>query len=307
MPVAAIDCGTNSLRLLIAERAGDGLRDIERRLELPRLGEGVDASGEFAPAALERVFEGLRGFVSALEAADCDRVRMVATSAARDARNREEFFAGVHDILGIEPEIIAGEEEARLSYRGARTGVPGATDPVLVTDVGGGSTEFVLGAGAQVVRATSLNVGSVRLRERFRIDSTPTPAQRAAAAGMIDDLLDGAGIEWARVRTWIGVAGTATTLAAFAQELPAYDRARVQGYVLDPARLDALTDELWALDADAITARYPWLARRRAEVIGGGALILSRAAQRMPGRALVVCESDLLDAIALELLDDSTR
>lgn len=302
MRVAVIDCGTNSIRLLVAEGdAGTPLVDLDRRLELNRLGQGVDATGRFATEALERTFVACDRFAAVIGELDADRVRFVATSAARDAANRDEFFAGVLARLGVRAEVISGDEEARLSFRGALSGVGRVGEPVLVMDLGGGSTELVTGTmDGQILHATSVNMGSVRVRERFLVDEVPTASQVAQARAWVDEQLDASGVPFDRVRAWVGVAGTATSLSAIQLGLAVYDRARVHGSTLDADQIAALTDRLLGSTVEQIMTMGP-LQRRRAEVIGAGALICQRVAARLTCE-LLVSESDILDGLAMDLL-----
>nr|NLI49840.1 Ppx/GppA family phosphatase [Propionibacterium sp.] len=303
--VAAIDCGTNSVRLLVAEADGSGFAELDRDLRLTRLGQGVDATGRFAPEALTRTLDAVADFAARIDHLGAERVRFVATSAARDASNREVFFAGVRALLGVEAEIISGDEEARLSFAGALSVARDVAWPVLVMDIGGGSTELVLGAvdaaGAPVVRAArSLDVGSVRLRERFLHSDPPTAAEVAAASRYVDELIAGSGVEVAAARTWIGVGGTATSLAAISLGLPTYDRARVDGAVLPRAAVRELADRLLGMPV-AEVLRIPTMQPKRADVICGGALIAARVGDRCPVD-LRVSEADILDGIVLDLL-----
>ena len=294
--VAAIDCGTNSVRLLVAQgRPEGGFDELDRRLHLTRLGQGVDATGAFHTDAVARTFVALDDYAAELADLEVGRVRLVATSAARDARNREEFFAGVRERLGVEAEIISGEEEARLSFEGALSATPGAPVPVLVMDIGGGSTELAL-AGAGL----SLDMGSVRLRERFLHSDPPTAAEVAAARAFVDGLLDACGLDLAAARTWIGVGGTATALSALAQGLEVYDRARVHGSVVGLDDLAALADRLLGLTVAETTA-LPTMVPGRADVLCAGALICRAvgARTRLP---LAVSEADILDGLVLDLL-----
>ena len=294
--VAAIDCGTNSIRILIAEaRPGGGYAELDRRLHLTRLGQGVDAAGEFHPDALARTLAAVDDYAAQLADLGVDRVRFVATSAARDARNREAFFSGVRDRLGVDAEVIDGNEEARLSFTGALASTPDAPPPVLVMDIGGGSTELVLdGAGV------SLDMGSVRLRERFLRSDPPTASEVGAARAYIAGLLDGCGLDLGAARTWIGVGGTATSLSALAQGLPAYDRDLVHGSVVQFDTLAALADRLLGLTIAATTA-LPTMEPGRADVLCAGALIC-RAVGERAGQPLSVSESDILDGLVLDLL-----
>ena len=299
--VAAIDCGTNSVRLLIAEGLGGGVREVERDLHLTRLGQGVDATGEFHPDALRRTFAALDDFAGRLVRRGVQRLRFVATSAARDAANREEFFTGVTQRLGVEPEIISGHEEARLSFAGALTARPGAAGPVLVVDIGGGSTELVLGdADGAISSAVSLDMGSVRLRERFLHDDPPTADQIAAATAFVDDLLAGSGVDIASAATWLGVGGTATSLSALALSLPRYDREVVHGSTVTRGSLAALADELLGSTVAHVVQR-PTMQPGRADVICAGALICARIAARASVN-LTVSEADILDGVVADLI-----
>lgn len=303
MRVGAIDCGTNSLRMLILERGADGsVREVVRRLRLVRLGQGVDATGEFAAEALFRTFAALDEYARELAAYRVEKVRFVATSAARDAGNVDEFLAGVEARLGVAGDIISGVEEAELSFAGALSGVTPPPEPVLVTDIGGGSTELVIGGAAGITSAVSLDIGSVRLRERFLYDDPPTPEQLAAAAAYIDEQLDR--INLSGIRGWIGVAGTVTSMAALSLGLTTYDASAIQGLVLTPAEIEQVTGHLCrTVSSDLISDLLPPL---RAEIICGGALICARISART-GLNMVVSENDLLDGVAQTLLGDGHR
>lgn len=300
--VAAVDCGTNSIRLLVLERDAEGRTvELDRRLELVRLGQGVDATGEFHPDALERTFAATDRFAAVMRELGVERVRFVATSAARDARNRELFFEGIKSRVGVLPEVISGDEEARLSFAGALAGVEPSVGPVLVVDCGGGSTELVQGGtDAQVQHATSLDIGSVRLRERFLHDDPPTPEQVAAARAHVDSLLDASGIDFDAVRSFIGVAGTATSLSAITQGLREYQRDLVHRSQLTREQLSSAADWLLTTPWRQVEAET-CLPAKRAEVSCGGALIVASVAQRVQP-AMVVSESDILDALAIGLL-----
>lgn len=300
--VAAVDCGTNSIRLLVASLDADGrLVEHERLLELVRLGQGVDATRRFAPEALERTFAACERYAEVIEQHHCDETWFVATSAARDVSNRDEFFAGVQQRLGVQPEVIAGELEARLSFEGALTGVPEVTDPVLVIDIGGGSTELVVGQQGHVDEAVSLDMGSVRLRERFLHDDPPTADQVSAARGYVSELLDGSGIDLDAVRSFVGVAGTVTSLSAIHQGLGEYQRDLVHGSRLTRTEITSVTERLLHLTA-AEVERDTCLPAKRAEVICGGALICQEIARRTSAAELVVSENDILDGMALMML-----
>ena len=296
---AAVDCGTNSIRLLVADVDAGRLAEHDRRLELVRLGQGVDATRRFHPDALARTFAACERFAEVIERFGCDRVRFVATSAARDVSNRDEFFAGVQQRLGVAPEVIPGEEEARLSFAGALSGVADVTDPVLVIDIGGGSTELVVGSDGEVRSAVSLDMGSVRLRERFLRDEPPTDTQIEDARRFVRGLLD-TGPELTGVRTVIGVAGTVTSLSAIDQGLAEYDRDRVHGSRMSRERIAELAERLLGLTGSQIEATT-CLPPKRAEVIAGGALICDEVARRSGAGSITVSESDILDGMVLAM------
>jgi exopolyphosphatase/guanosine-5'-triphosphate,3'-diphosphate pyrophosphatase len=306
--VAAIDCGTNSLRLLIADvdPARRTLTDVERRMEIVRLGQGVDATGRLAPEALDRTLRVLAQYAADIEAARAGAVRMVATSATRDASNAADFTAGVQQALGILPEVISGQEEATLSFTGA-TGELGGTGPgrpqppYLVVDIGGGSTEFVLGSGApgEALSAISVDVGCVRLTERHLHADPPRPAEIAAAKADIDRALDdvAAAVPVSAARTLVGLAGSVTTVTAIALGLAGYDPAKTHHARLSTEDVRRVTDQLLSqthAERAAIGALHPG----RVDVIGAGALILYRLMDRFGFGEMVTSEHDILDGIA---------
>lgn len=313
--VAAVDCGTNSIRLLIA-RAGEGggLVELARELEIVRLGQGIDATGELHPDALRRTFGAVEAYAARIRSAGVDRVRFVATSAARDARNREAFFAGIEERIGVVPEVISGTEEAELSFAGAAMGLSEVEEPVLVMDIGGGSTELIVGGRSGITAAESVDLGSVRITERCWPGATdpqadpapPTGRQVALATDAIERVLDAVDVPFAAVRTWVGVAGTVTSMAAIAQDLPHYDRGRVHGYRLAVDELRALALHLRTTPVAALRA-IGSLHPQRADVIGAGALIADRVSHRITVSELIVSESDILDGIARRLLAEVTR
>jgi exopolyphosphatase / guanosine-5'-triphosphate,3'-diphosphate pyrophosphatase len=304
--VAAIDCGTNSIRLLIAEsKPGGGLVELDRRTEIVRLGQGVDATGEFHPEALRRTFAATESYAKIIQDAGvpADKIRFVATSASRDARNRDEYFEGVHRRLGVLPDVISGDTEAGLSFTGALTGVQPEGDPVLVMDIGGGSTEFILGSSDGAMNsAISLDIGSVRLTERFLRKNPPAEDDLARAAAHVDGMLDDSGIDFGSVGTWIGVGGTVTTLAGVYLELEHYDREQVHWSGIPIKDVGALLRRLSSLDVEEIRA-LPSMHPGRADVITGGALVAARVAERLHVPDLIISETDILDGIALDLLD----
>ena len=303
--VAAIDCGTNSLRLLIARpQPGGGLEDLDRRTEIVRLGQGVDATGEFHPDALRRTFAVVDQYAKLIKDAGVppDRVHFVATSASRDARNRDEFFDGVQQRLGVPPDVISGDKEAQLSFLGALSRVRPTGEPVLVMDIGGGSTELITGsARGELHSAISLDIGSVRLTERYLKINPPAPDDLERAARYVDQLLESSGVDFGSVGTWIGVAGTATTLAGVYLQLEQYDRERVHGSTIPREGIAALLHTLRSLTVEEIRA-LPSMHPQRADVITGGALIVARIATRTSVDELIISESDILDGIALELM-----
>ncbi|RCK70764.1 Ppx/GppA family phosphatase [Desertihabitans brevis] len=306
---AAIDCGTNSIRLLVADDDGaGGLVQVDRRLEMVRLGQGVDATGEFHPDALQRTFAACEMYADLLREHGVDpaHTRFVATSAARDAGNAEEFFAGVRERLGVDAEIITGSEEAVLSFTGAVSGIGEHPDPVLVVDIGGGSTELVLGEERRILAATSIDIGSVRLRERLLKGDPPSQDEIRATVEHVDAMLGSSGVAVERARTWVGVAGTMTTLAAVHQELPAYDPAKVHGAVIPREELVPLCESVVARTVGELRD-IPSMHPMRADVISAGAVIVQRLAERIGADALTVSETDILDGIVLQLLERDRR
>lgn len=310
--VAAVDCGTNSIRLLIADvQPGGALVDVHREMRIVRLGQGVDATGSLAPEAIERTRIALSDYVELMRKAEVVRVRMVATSATRDAANREDFFAMARAELGrvvpgAEAEVITGDEEARLSFTGAVGELPGAQGPFVVVDLGGGSTELVVGDSSGVRAAYSADIGCVRITERCLPGDPPTAEQIAAAREFATERLTEA---FARVpvdgaHTWVGVAGTMTTLAAVALDLPEYDSERVHLTRLSLEQLRAVCDRLIGMTHDERAALGP-MHPGRVDVIGGGAVITEVLADELARRAgiseLVVSEHDILDGIALSI------
>jgi exopolyphosphatase / guanosine-5'-triphosphate,3'-diphosphate pyrophosphatase len=300
--VAAVDCGTNTIRLLVADvDAGTGAQhDLTRQMRIVRLGEGVDRSGRFTDAALARVFAAVEEYAGIVGPLDVDSTRFVATSAARDAENGEAFMTGVRDRLGVLPEVIAGQEEARLSYAGATRGL--ADDfpaPYLVVDIGGGSTELVTGdATGEVTAACSLDVGSVRITERLMPSDPPTAEEVAAGTAMVDEGLDelpAHGVRLDRAGTFVGVAGTVTTLAFVQLGLAEYDRLRVHHSRLTADDVAVLTARLLAMTTEQRIGLG--IEPGRADVIGAGALILDRAVRRAGVTEVLVSESDILDGI----------
>ena len=308
--VAGIDCGTNSIRLLVADVDDAGtLSEIDRRMEIVRLGQGVDRTGRIAPEALERTLAAVREYAAICTELGAERIRFVATSASRDAENRADFVDGVRAAIGVEPEVVEGEEEARLSFRGATSVLAGRyPGPFLVVDIGGGSTELVLGT-TSVVAATSMDVGSVRLTERHLHDDPPTPEQVAAASRDVVAALDAAArvVPLGRAATLVGLAGSVTSVTAHALDLDAYDRRAIDGSLLPVNTVLRSCRELLTMSRTK-RARLPFLHPGRVDVIGAGALIWSDVISRVRAevgaagcrlRHVVTSEHDLLDGIAL--------
>jgi exopolyphosphatase / guanosine-5'-triphosphate,3'-diphosphate pyrophosphatase len=306
MKVAAVDCGTNSLRLLIAESKPEGgLVDLDRQTEIVRLGQGVDATGEFHPDALKRTFAVTEKYAKLIRNAGIptDKIHFVATSASRDAKNRDEFFEGIKSRLGVLPDVITGDTEARLSFTGALSRVRPEGEPVLVMDIGGGSTEFIVGSSAgEMESAISLDIGSVRLTERFLKVNPPAEDDLARAADYVDQMLEGSGVDFDSIGTWIGVAGTATTLAGVYLELEHYDRDRVHGSSIPRHDVDGLLRRLSGMTVAEIRS-LPSMHPDRADVITGGTLVAARVAERLGVAHMLVSESDILDGVALAMLD----
>ena len=300
--VAAVDCGTNSVRLLVLRRNDDEtLEELTRQTRLARLGQGVDATGEFHPDALARTFAVLDEFQAIISKFGVDRTRFVATSAARDVSNREVFEAGVLARLGVSVDVIPGAEEARLSSTGVLSGVS-APLPCLIFDIGGGSTELVIvGEGPRVVSSLSLDIGAVRIKERFLATEPPSLREQEAARSYIADQLDNSGTDFGSAVSAIGVAGTVTSVAADALGLHEYSREAVHGTKLSLTQIDQANLK-WLAQTTEEISRQPLMHPLRAAVIGAGSMILAQIAHRLPTGEVMVSETDILDGIALELL-----
>ncbi|MGJ5899121.1 Ppx/GppA phosphatase family protein [Streptomyces niveiscabiei] len=311
--VAAVDCGTNSIRLLVADvdPVSGELVDLDRRMTIVRLGQGVDRTGRLAPEALERTFAACREYAAVIKELGAERVRFVATSASRDAENRDEFVRGVLEILGVEPEVVTGDEEAAFSFTGATrelTARPDLATPYLVVDIGGGSTEFVVG-DTDVRAARSVDVGCVRMTERHlvhegTVTDPPTEAQIAAMRADIEAALDLAEetVPLREARTLVGLAGSVTTLSAIAQDLPEYDSSRIHHSRISYGTVRELTE--WLLrsthaERAAIGSMHPG----RVDVIGAGALVLLSIMERTGAEEVVVSEHDILDGIAFKVAE----
>ena len=312
-PVAAIDCGTNSIRLLIAEIKADDqpLTDITRQMRIVRLGEGVDKTGRLSAAALTRTIAALAEYADLIAAAKPTRVRMVATSATRDADNAREFTDRVTAVLGVAPEVISGDEEAWLSFSGATrelAGTPLAAagacpPPYLVTDIGGGSTEFILGDPSGMRGALSVNIGCVRMTERHLRGDPPTKAEVAAATTDIDSALDqvAAAVAVRQASTLVGLAGSVTTVAGIALGLDDYDSDQIHHSRISAERVHEIATRLLATQK-AERAAIPVMHPGRVDVIGAGALILDRIMTRFGFAEVLVSEHDILDGIAWSLV-----
>ncbi|MGZ6754593.1 MAG: Ppx/GppA phosphatase family protein [Nocardioides sp.] len=294
-PVAAIDCGTNTIKLLVGSLPEVAVRESR----MVRLGQGVDRTGRLSEEALSRTFAAIEEYAALVAAHGVapERIRFCATSATRDSANAEEFAAGVRARLGVTPEVLSGDEEAALAFAGAvrALAVPPAA-PVLVVDIGGGSTELILGDTAPG-SADSMDIGSVRLHERHLHSDPPTAAEVAACVADIDAALDACPVPAVDAATVVGVAGTVTTVAAGVLDLPAYDREAIDQQVLPVDAVHVLVERLVAMPV-AERLALPWMHPGRADVIDAGALILSRVLRRTPATSLVVSESDILDGIA---------
>ena len=301
MRVAAIDCGTNSIRLLIADVVDGRLTDVSRRMEVVRLGEGVDRTGRLSDAALARTRKALLGYAAEIAELGVTPVRMCATSASRDARNAQDFRDMVRGVLGVDPEVISGAEEARLSFTGAVAGLS-AEPPYLIVDIGGGSTEFVTGT-ADVEHAISMDIGCVRMTERHLPGDPPTAEQIAAAERDITAAVDTAlaAVPGRAAGTLVGLAGTVTTIAALAHDLETYDAERIHHAEVSLEAVTRVTADLLRMTV-AERRALPVMHPGRADVIGGGALILRIVMQRSGHRSLVASEHDILDGIALGLV-----
>jgi exopolyphosphatase/guanosine-5'-triphosphate,3'-diphosphate pyrophosphatase len=302
--VAGIDCGTNSIRLLIADLPDDGgeLRDVTRQMQIVRLGQGVDRTGALAPEAIERTRVALAEYADEIAAAKVDRVRMVATSATRDASNAHDFHDMVMATLGTPAEVVTGAAEAALSFSGAVIGLgPDLPRPYLVVDIGGGSTEFVVGSST-VDAAISVDIGCVRMTERHLRDDPPTGEQIAAARLDISSTVERAlsEVDGTRARTVVGLAGSVTTVTAIALGLPEYDAARIHHASVSVGDVAAVTGRLLGLTRQERLA-MPVMHPGRADVIGAGALILQTILERADAPAVVASEHDILDGICYSL------
>jgi exopolyphosphatase/guanosine-5'-triphosphate,3'-diphosphate pyrophosphatase len=316
--VAAIDCGTNSIRLLVADSTDSGLVDVHREMRVVRLGEGVDRTGRLGLQAIERTRLALVDYAALIESLGVSAVRMVATSASRDAENADEFRTVVGKTLGVEPAVITGTEEAALSFTGAVAGLrsqtAGLSGPLLVADIGGGSTELVLGSPhdideisgrvtGRVIASHSMDVGCVRMTERHLRSDPPTRVQVEATVADLQHHLDLAGAEVPvlEAAAFVGVAGTVTTIVAIALNLSAYDPAAIHGSVVSYGQVADVTARLLAM-THRERAALPVMHPGRVDVIGGGALVLRTVMEFVGAHEVIASEHDILDGIALSVL-----
>ena len=301
MRVAAIDCGTNSIRLLIADIDGNNFREVVRDMEIVRLGQGVDETGEFHPDAIARTLAAVDKFAAEIAKRGVEKIRFCATSATRDATNRHLFVDGVRDRLGIELEVISGDEEAALSFAGAIKDLDPSNGPFLVVDIGGGSTEFVFGTST-VEAARSVNIGCVRMTERHFASDPATPEQIEAARSDIQAAIAQAAavVPITTANTLVAVAGTATTVAAAALDLPEYDR-----YAIHLSRISAQQTHdaatMFATSTREQRLALGYMHPGRVDVIAAGSLVLSEIMKATGASEFVASESDILDGMAFSL------
>jgi exopolyphosphatase/guanosine-5'-triphosphate,3'-diphosphate pyrophosphatase len=301
MRVAAIDCGTNSIRLLIADIAGNNFREVVRDMEIVRLGQGVDQTGQFHPEAIARTLAAVDKFATEIAKRGVERIRFCATSATRDATNRHLFIDGVRERLGIELEVISGDEEAALSFAGAIKDLDPSNGPFLVIDIGGGSTEFVFGTST-VEAARSVNIGCVRMSERHFASDPATPEQIEAARTDIQAAIAQAAavVPITKAKTIVAVAGTATTVAAAALDLPEYDR-----YAIHLSRISAQQTHdaatMFATKTREQRIALGYMHPGRVDVIAAGSLVLSEIMKATGATEFVASESDILDGMAFSL------
>ena len=299
MIVAAVDCGTNSTRLLVS----DGTQSLERLMRITRLGQGVDATGRLAPEAVERTAAVLREYRDVMDRFGVERVRITATSAARDAENRDEFFDVAEAVVGARPELLPGLEEGRLSFLGATSELDVAEGPFLVVDIGGGSTEFVVGTD-EPDGVVSIDVGCVRMTEKFLHSDPPAPEELSQAISVVHAHLEDVARELPTVkeaRRLVGLAGTVSAMAAVEIGLPAYDRDRIHHFVLTRAAAEDVFRTL-ATEPFADRVWNPGLEKDRAEVIVGGAVVLVTVMRHFDFDACLVSESDILDGLVASLV-----
>ena len=304
--VAAIDCGTNSIRLLIADVSEGNFRELYRTMEIVRLGEGVDKNRSFDPAAIERTLRATAAFSEEIARRGVTAIRFCATSATRDAENRALFIDGVREILGIEPEVISGDEEARLSFAGAVSEMHPSDAPFLVIDIGGGSTEFVYGE-KEVRFAKSVNIGCVRMSERHFATAPATSESVDAAIADIDSAIEEAAqvVPIKQARTLIAVAGTATTVAAAALNLAEYDRYAIHLSRISAEKTSEISKLFLSMTRDEISS-LGYMHPGRVDVIAAGALVLDRIMKATGATEFVASERDILDGMAWSISSSRT-
>ena len=301
--VAVIDCGTNSIRLLIAEISGSTFKEVIRTMEIVRLGQGVDENKAFHPDAINRTLSAVKSFKEIIDENKVDKIRFCATSATRDAMNRNLFIDGVRDILNVQVEVIPGEEEAALSFTGATYQLDQGSGPFLVVDIGGGSTEFVYG-DKKVISAKSVNIGCVRMSERHLTNQPPTMDQIASAIVDIDIAITQAAVSVPinSAKSLIAVAGTATTVAAAALDLSKYDRDLIHLAKISADKVHKVAQMFQSMNKSEISA-LPYMHEGRVDVITAGSLVLSRVMAATGAAEFVASESDILDGMAFSLIN----
>ena len=301
MRVGVIDCGTNSIRLLIADIEGNNFREVTRQMQVVRLGQGVDETNQFHPDALERTFAAVDLYAAELARRGVEKIRFCATSATRDATNRNIFINGVKERLGIEPEVISGDEEARLSFAGATREFNRTDGPFLVVDIGGGSTEFVLGTDT-VDSAISVNIGCVRMTERHFHNDPPTADEVSIARSDIQNAIDiaSASVDIKSAKTLVCVAGTATTVAAAALNLPEYDRHAIHLSRISADQVLEVSNNFLTMTRDE-RAALGYMHPGRVDVITAGSLVLSKIVKATGAKEFVASENDILDGMAWSL------
>ena len=301
--VAVIDCGTNSIRLLIAEISGSTFKEVIRTMEIVRLGQGVDENKAFHPDAINRTLSAVKSFKEIIDKNKVDKIRFCATSATRDATNRNLFIDGVRDILNVQVEVIPGEEEAALSFTGATYQLDQGSGPFLVVDIGGGSTEFVYG-DKKVISAKSVNIGCVRMSERHLTNQPPTMDQIASAIVDIDIAITQAAVSVPinSAKSLIAVAGTATTVAAAALDLSKYDRDLIHLSKISADKVHKVAQMFQSMNKSEISA-LPYMHEGRVDVITAGSLVLSRVMAATGAVEFVASESDILDGMAFSLIN----
>jgi exopolyphosphatase/guanosine-5'-triphosphate,3'-diphosphate pyrophosphatase len=301
--VAVIDCGTNSIRLLIAETSGSTIKEVIRTMEIVRLGQGVDENKAFHPDAINRTLFAVKSFKEIIDRNNVDKIRFCATSATRDASNRNIFIDGVRDILNIQVEVIPGEEEAALSFTGATYQLDQGSGPFLVVDIGGGSTEFVYG-DKKVISAKSVNIGCVRMSERHLTNQPPTMDQIASAIVDIDIAITQAAVSVPinSAKSLIAVAGTATTVAAAALDLSKYDRDLIHLAKISADKVHKVAQMFQSMNKSEISA-LPYMHEGRVDVITAGSLVLSRVMAATGATEFVASETDILDGMAFSLIN----